>query len=134
MFKYSLGEQKPTNQPKTTKKQTNKKTPGSLGICNLMEKLLESERISPILNFQIFSPWENHGISLLKHISGLMKEMKVPGISWHQFTKGKSYQNNLIAFYHQITRFTDEGRAVDVIYLSFCKAFNVVSHNMLVSS
>jgi len=38
---------------------------------------------------------------------------------------------NLIAFYDDMTGWIDEGRAVDVVYLDFSKAFDMVSHNIL---
>lgn len=40
---------------------------------------------------------------------------------------------NLISFYDEFPGFLDERRVVGVIYLDFNKAFNVVSHNNLVS-
>ncbi|PKU42173.1 rna-directed dna polymerase from mobile element jockey-like [Limosa lapponica baueri] len=37
----------------------------------------------------------------------------------------------LISFYDKVTRLVDEGKAVDVVYLDFSKAFDAVSHSML---
>ncbi|PKU43592.1 rna-directed dna polymerase from mobile element jockey-like [Limosa lapponica baueri] len=60
------------------------------------------------------------------------KEQEVTGSGQHRFTKGKSCLTNLIAFYDVKTGWLDEGRAADVIYLDFSKAFDTVSHNLLI--
>ncbi|CAM4616486.1 unnamed protein product [Caretta caretta] len=67
--------------------------------------------------------------SILKHL----EERKVISNSQHGFTKGKSCLTNLIAFYEEITGSVDEGKAVDVLFLDFRKAFDTVSHNILAS-
>ena len=58
-----------------------------------------------------------------------MKDKKVIGSSKHGFMKAKSCSTNLISFYNEMTRSLNEGRAVDVVYLDFNKAFSAVSCN-----
>ncbi|GAB0203741.1 mitochondrial enolase superfamily member 1 [Grus japonensis] len=69
---------------------------------------------------------------ILRVINKHVEEKKVIGGGQHGFTKGKSYLTNLIAFYDGMTGWVDEGRAVDVVYLDFSKAFDTVSHNILI--
>ncbi|KAK4819842.1 LOW QUALITY PROTEIN: hypothetical protein QYF61_012987 [Mycteria americana] len=47
--------------------------------------------------------------------------------SRHGFVKGRSCLTNLISFYDKV----DEGKAVGVVYLDFSKAFDTVSHSIL---
>ncbi|PKU39623.1 rna-directed dna polymerase from mobile element jockey-like [Limosa lapponica baueri] len=52
--------------------------------------------------------------------------------SQHGFMKGRSCQTNLFSFYDKMTRLLDEGKAVDLIYLDFQKAFDTVPYRILV--
>ena len=69
-------------------------------------------------------------------ISGaILDQLKVnQGIrpSQHGFMNGRSCLTDLILFCDNVTCLVYEGKAVDVVYLDFSKAFGTVPHNMLV--
>ncbi|CAM4657202.1 unnamed protein product [Lepidochelys olivacea] len=67
--------------------------------------------------------------SVLKHLH----ERKVIRNSQHGFIKGKSCLTNLIAFYDETTGSVDAGKAVNMLFLDFSKAFDMFSHGILVS-
>ncbi|KAK4819966.1 hypothetical protein QYF61_016120 [Mycteria americana] len=81
--------------------------------------------------------------SLTSVLGKLMEEIILSAITWHVednqgikpsqhgFRKGRSCLTNLISFYDKVTRLMDEGKAVDVVYLDFSKAFDTVSHSIL---
>ena len=49
----------------------------------------------------------------------------------HGFRPGRSTQTNLIEYLDKLTKWIDEGRSFDVVYLDFSKAFDVVCHRRL---
>ena len=51
--------------------------------------------------------------------------------SQHGFMKDRLCLANLISFYDWVTRLVDKGKAVGLVYLDFSKAFDMVSHSIL---
>jgi len=68
---------------------------------------------------------------ILEVIIKQVKKKKVIRRSQDGFTKDKSCLTNLIDFCDGVIGWVDEGRAVNVVYLDFSKAFDTVSHNIL---
>ena len=50
----------------------------------------------------------------------------------HGFRRGRSPQTNLVEFLNVTTKWMDDGKPFDVIYLDFSKAFDKVTHKKLV--
>ena len=46
--------------------------------------------------------------------------------------KGEIVLNQPDSFYNEMASLVDEGRVIDVVYLNFSKAFDTVSHNILI--
>ncbi|GAB0182513.1 mitochondrial enolase superfamily member 1 [Grus japonensis] len=69
---------------------------------------------------------------ILSDITRHIQDSQVIRPSQHRFMKGRSCLADLISFYDKVTRLVDEGKAADVVYLDFSKAFDiVVSHSIL---
>ena len=56
---------------------------------------------------------------------------KLMSDSQHGFRAGRSVQTNMIEFLNTTTKWLDEGRSFDIIYLDFAKAFDKVCHRRL---
>jgi len=67
--------------------------------------------------------------AMLRHVEG----REVVRDSRHVFTKGKSCLANIVSFCDGVTTSVDKGRAMDVVFLDFCKAFDTGPHNILLS-
>jgi len=68
---------------------------------------------------------------ILSALTGHVKDNQGIRPNQHGFMKGRSCLTNLISFYDQVTHLVHKGRAGDVIYLDFSKAFDIVPHSIL---
>ncbi|PKU49506.1 rna-directed dna polymerase from mobile element jockey-like [Limosa lapponica baueri] len=60
-----------------------------------------------------------------------MQDNQVIRPSQHGFMKGRSCFASLTSFYDKMTHSEDKGKAVDVVSLEFSKAFDNISHSIL---
>jgi len=67
---------------------------------------------------------------ILSALTGHVKDNQGIRPSQHGFMKGRSCLTNLI-FYDQVTHLVDKGKAADVVYPDFSKAFDTVPHSIL---
>ncbi|KAK4832285.1 LOW QUALITY PROTEIN: hypothetical protein QYF61_021684 [Mycteria americana] len=76
-------------------------------------------------------------VSLTLVLGKVMEQIILSAITWttrpsqHGFMKGRSCFTNLTSFYDKVTCLVDEGKVVDVVYLDFSKAFDTISHSIL---
>ena len=68
---------------------------------------------------------------VLREITQHVRDNRGIRPSQHGFMKGRSCLTNLISFYDLVTCLVDEGKAVVLVYLDFSKAFDTVSHSIL---
>ncbi|GAB0182974.1 mitochondrial enolase superfamily member 1 [Grus japonensis] len=68
---------------------------------------------------------------ILSAITRHVQDNQVIRPSQHRSVKDRSWLTYLISFYDRVTCLVDEGKAVHVVYLDFSKAFDTVSHSIL---
>lgn len=69
---------------------------------------------------------------ILETISRYKKDKKIIRSSQHEFTNGKSCLTNPLSFYNKTTSLTDQKRAVDIVYVDYSKAFDMVPCKILI--
>ena len=109
-YDWKIANVAPIYKKKGSKNQSTNYRPVSLTsqVCKMMESIIRD--------------------SILRHLEKyhLIKE------SQHGFTNRKSCLTNLLTFMDDITKMTDLGNSVDILYLDFSKAFDTVPHKRLV--
>ena len=63
-----------------------------------------------------------------EHLVGHLEKYNLIKDSQHGFYSGRSCLTNLLEFFENATNDLDQNKAVDLIYLDFCKAFDKVPH------
>ena len=91
--------------------------------------------ITPVFKNGKKDPGQYRPVSLISIPQKAMEQLVLDSIrsSQHGFSQGKSCSTNLVAFRGGITSWVDRGRAVDVAYLDFSKAFDTVFHDILIT-
>ena len=69
---------------------------------------------------------------ILSTLTRHLQDKQVTRPNEHGFMKGRSCLTNLMYFHNQMTHLAVEGKAVNVIYLNFRKAFDTVPHSIRV--
>lgn len=72
--------------------------------------------------------WERWCTNIPGNHFQTLKDKKMIGSSQNRFMKGKLCLTDLAALYSEMTGLMDEGRVIDVFYLSFSKVFDTISY------
>ncbi|KAK4827708.1 hypothetical protein QYF61_020986 [Mycteria americana] len=116
----------------------------AIGFCRCNQDKLKERK--PLLRHLLAwkeDPGNYRAVSLTSVPGKVMEQIVLSTITWHVqdnqvirpsqhgLMKSRSCLTNLISFYDKVTCLVDEGKAVDVIYLDFTKAFGTISHSIL---
>ncbi|KAJ7410618.1 rna-directed dna polymerase from mobile element jockey-like [Pitangus sulphuratus] len=111
-----------------------REVPGDWKLENVLSVFKKDKKENPE-NYRPVSltsvPDKVMGKIILGSIGKHLKDNAVIGYSQHSFMRGKSCLSNLISFYDKVTHLADQGKPGDVIFLDFSKAFDTVSHRIL---
>ena len=77
-------------------------------VCKLLERIMRSKLMDHLITNKIIN------------------------LSQHGFMSERSCQTNLLEFLDKITAMLDEGKAADIIYLDYSKAFDKICHSKLI--
>lgn len=66
---------------------------------------------------------EGHGVIILSAIMSHVQDSQGFRPGQPGFMQGRSCLTNMIIFYDEVTCVVDEGKALDIVYLDFSKAF-----------
>ena len=110
-----------------------------------LPKVWKMARISPIFKKGSMRKPENYRpVSLTSQLCKILERLILEHVihhltrnnllsdQQHGFTKGRSCQTNLLEALEEWTRWLDEGKSVDIIYLDYQKAFDKVPHRRLI--
>lgn len=70
---------------------------------------------------------------LLKIMLGHLENNEVIHDNQHGYSRSKLCLTNAVAFYDRVTVLVEKGSANDIIHLNLCKAFDTISHDIIVS-